>query len=223
MTRRRTLAETFGSLALLVTFGCGQIEVVRDTGGVSDVRLAPKNMGFEAGVAADGVPLEWSETGADARPKLIAIDAVPRGRLRNYSFERDTMIRRSGKASGRLRFDGKTSSMWAAIVQCIDASPEFGGKTARMDGYMKVEGVRRVEPMKDPEGGPPGAKMWLRSDTESEERLDNMDDRPVVGTVAWKRYRVSVPVDPGAIQLCFGLILDGVGTIWVDDLELSVR
>lgn len=223
MMRRRTVAA-FGSLVLaLVAFACGQIQVVRDTAGVTDARLAPKNMGFEAGVAANGVPIEWDETGDDAHPRLVAIDVLPPGRLRNYSFERDTKVRRSGKASGRLRFDGKSSARWAATIQCIDASPELAGRTAKMRGYMKIAGVKRVEPISD--GDRPGAGMYLRSDTPSEVgvQIDNMDDRALVGTIDWKRYEVKIRIDAGVVNLCFGLILNGVGSLWVDDLELTVR
>ncbi|NVO86375.1 S41 family peptidase [Hymenobacter terrestris] len=42
------------------------------------------------------------------------------------------------------------------------------------------------------------------------------------GTTGWQRYEVTLPLSPDATELFFGGILEGKGTAWLDDLQLTI-
>ncbi|NIQ07963.1 MAG: hypothetical protein GWO20_20270, partial [Candidatus Korarchaeota archaeon] len=43
-----------------------------------------------------------------------------------------------------------------------------------------------------------------------------------LGTTAWKRYEIEIPVPPNATQLNYGVILSGRGRSWFDGLEITI-
>ncbi|HEY1936487.1 MAG TPA: hypothetical protein VGJ33_00965 [Candidatus Angelobacter sp.] len=52
--------------------------------------------------------------------------------------------------------------------------------------------------------------------------FDNMQDRHLIGTTEWTQYSITMPVHPEANQLSFGVLINGTGKLWADDLELLV-
>ena len=50
-----------------------------------------------------------------------------------------------------------------------------------------------------------------------------MSDAPVKGTTAWKRYTITLPVAPNAEFIEIGAMMQGKGTLWLDDVELSIQ
>ena len=69
-----------------------------------------------------------------------------------------------------------------------------------------------------------GSGLYLRAegadggDVLSFESMQNQG--PVVGSRAWRRYELVHEVPDDAEYLFFGLIVDGPGKVWMDDLEL---
>ena len=51
--------------------------------------------------------------------------------------------------------------------------------------------------------------------------FDNMHDRPVTGTTDWARHEIVLDVSEEAEAVFFGMLLNGKGTAWVDDLKLE--
>jgi len=67
------------------------------------------------------------------------------------------------------------------------------------------------------------AGLWIHLEGESSRvASENMEQRQLKGTTDWAQYSISVPVDPGAKQLAFGVELSGSGKAWADDLQLLV-
>ena len=52
--------------------------------------------------------------------------------------------------------------------------------------------------------------------------LENMWSQQVKGTHDWAEYRITLPINPNAKQLFFGVLVSGTGTLWADDLGLLV-
>jgi hypothetical protein len=50
-----------------------------------------------------------------------------------------------------------------------------------------------------------------------------MGDQAVKGTTAWKRYTITVPVASNAEFIEVGAMMQGKGTLWLDDVEVSVQ
>jgi hypothetical protein len=48
-----------------------------------------------------------------------------------------------------------------------------------------------------------------------------MADGPAKGTRGWQRYAISLPVPPGTERAEIGAMLQGKGTLWLDDVELE--
>jgi hypothetical protein len=49
-----------------------------------------------------------------------------------------------------------------------------------------------------------------------------MADAPVKGTTAWTRYTIALPVAPNAEFIEVGAMMQGKGTLWLDDVELEM-
>jgi hypothetical protein len=91
--------------------------------------------------------------------------------------------------------------------------PEFLGEKIRLTGYMKSENV---------EGW---AGFWLnveQPDKKAPRAYDNMHNRPIKGTTAWKKYEIVLYVSPNATNISFGGLLHGTGQIWFEKIELEV-
>lgn len=215
---RRLLSSARSSLIVVLLLLAASCDAVKVTSGT----VSAENMNFEDGPQPNVVPAHWE-------------DGEEFWETHGYTFRVDGGVRRSGKFSGRFRLEegdralavqrlGPSTSVtdYAAAVQCVDLT-ESSGKNARLSGYLKTTDVKLTYPLVDPTNIP-GAGLWLRADTADadEEVLANMDDRTLLGSIDWRRYEVRIMVPAGAHQMCFGIYLVGVGTVWVDDLVLRI-
>lgn len=68
------------------------------------------------------------------------------------------------------------------------------------------------------------AGLWMRVDGEDGEMLgfDNMQNRPIKGDTDWTQYHVVLDVPEKSTTIGFGVLLSGVGSLWLDDFELNV-
>lgn len=98
-------------------------------------------------------------------------------------------------------------------MQTVDAS-QLRGREIRLRAFVRTEGG---------EGGGT-AQLWLRVDREGGVVgfFENMQDRPI-SSAEWEVYEIVGTVDEDAIRIALGVFHVGIGTIWIDDFELSVR
>jgi hypothetical protein len=157
---------------------------------------AATNLDFESGVNASGFPTGWGGGGL------------------GYLFAVDSSNRHAGKGSFAMKWNLATapdSNDWATLTQCITADA-WKGKRVRLSGFLKTVGVDS------------GAGLWMRVDTAAQRSaaaFDNMLDRAVTGMSDWEDHSVVLDVDPKAIDVCFGVVMVGKGTVWADDLALK--
>lgn len=52
--------------------------------------------------------------------------------------------------------------------------------------------------------------------------FDNMQGRPIKGTIDWKRYDVVLDVPQEATGIFFGVLLSGPGTVWLNGANFEV-
>lgn len=52
--------------------------------------------------------------------------------------------------------------------------------------------------------------------------FDNMHERPIKGTNDWTHYEIVLDVMPDAVAIAFGILLEGDGRVWIDDLAFDV-
>ena len=164
----------------------------------------PLNLGFEAKGADPSTPEGWFVGGQGYEARLVGDDV------------------REGKAALRLtRKDGAggfgvaTATLPVALAR---------GKTVRFGGWVKTEDVTTG-----------GARLWLRVDGPEGKTLafDNMtvrigadgktvsDDRGVRGSTPWRQVAIEVAVPAEAVNVNFGVLLDGDGAARFDGLTLD--
>lgn len=129
-----------------------------------------------------------------------------------YNIEIDRKDFHSGQQSLKIsRVDTEvTAGDFATIMQQINAQ-NYIGKRIRLSAYVKTKDVEGA-------GG-----IWLRIDGDQfkQLKLDNMQDRPIVGTNDWNYYSCVLDVSQEAKIINFGALLAGTGELWADDFLLE--
>jgi hypothetical protein len=121
----------------------------------------------------------------------------------------DDHIAHSGHWSVRLQRDTRSSGSFSGIS--LKLPVDFQGGTVELRGYLRLQDVSG------------SAGLWMRQDADGQMlALENMQSQQVKGTRDWAQYRITLPINPEAKQLQFGVLVSGTGTLWADDLELLV-
>lgn len=169
-------------------------------------------------VRRDGPWLIFAEHTSDS-PKAVQpiVSGLPSGWERMFSRAADlyriyvdSEIKHGGQASASLKFNcGDHQYPWASLAQSI-AADEYRGKRVRLSGWLKTVDAGE-------------AGLWMRVD--GEQRMlafDNMSDRAVSGTTDWKAYSVVLDVPSNAKNIFLGVLVNGKGQTWADDLTFEV-
>jgi hypothetical protein len=99
---------------------------------------------------------------------------------------------------------------FGTLMQSISAAT-YAGKRVRLSGWVKSQDIDDW------------AGLWMRVDKERETvAFDNMQDRGIKGTEAWNTYDIVLDVPVDATSISFGILLTGVGEVWMNDLSLEV-
>lgn len=121
----------------------------------------------------------------------------------------DNSVAHTGRWSVRLQRDAQSPGNFSVITRSLPV--DFKGGTVELRGYLRLHDVSG------------NAGLWLRQDGDGQMLLlENMQAQQVKGTHDWAQYRITLPIDPQAEQLYFGVLVSGTGTLWADDLELLV-
>ncbi|MBI9067474.1 MAG: helix-turn-helix transcriptional regulator [Salinivirgaceae bacterium] len=130
----------------------------------------------------------------------------------SYSFGLDYSIYKTGSSSAFLESKDKKIEGFGTLMQTCSAE-DYLGKRIKMTGYVKAENVTAW------------AGMWLRVDAKQTKKLlsfDNMYDRPIKGDKDWKKYEIILDVPEESSTLNFGIMLNGTGKVWFDNLSFEV-
>lgn len=130
----------------------------------------------------------------------------------NYEIGVDQTNVHQGKASGHLK--SKTvqdKDEFATMMQQFKANT-FKGKRIKLSGFIKTNNVKQF------------SGLWMRVDSASEDILqfDNMGDRPITGTNSWNRYSIVLDVPENSAVISFGILLTGVGEVWLDGVSFEI-
>ncbi len=118
-------------------------------------------------------------------------------------------VAHSGHWSVRLQRDTHSPGKFSVITRKLPVN--FQGSAIELRGFLRLQDVSDF------------AGLWVREDADSQTlSIDNMQSQRVNGTREWAEYRVTLPIDPQAQELSFGVLVSGSGTVWADDLELLV-
>src|SRR5262245_39224857 len=126
----------------------------------------------------------------------------------SYRFSLDTAEPHSGARS--LRIDNVGPEPYGAIAQSIEAK-EHAGKVVRFSGWLRTRDATDT-----------GAVLTILTLANGAPITQNfMADAPVKGTTAWKRYTITLPVPKNAERVEIGAMMQGKGSLWLDDVELE--
>jgi hypothetical protein len=94
---------------------------------------------------------------------------------------------------------------------------EYLGKKVKLTAFIKANEVSDW------------AGMWMRIDGEQNGKnsnktlgFDNMQDRPLKGTIGWKKYEIILKVPENAINLAYGVLISKTGSVWMDDIQFEI-
>jgi hypothetical protein len=130
---------------------------------------------------------------------------------KDYDMSIDRDLAHNGKASASLKSIEPKPTGFGTLMQTFQAD-EFRGKRVRMSGYVRSKEVTQW------------AGLWMRVDGSGGEKLafDNMQDRPIKKTTDWTKYEAVLDVPEASQAIAFGILLNGGGQVWIDDLKFEV-
>jgi len=133
-------------------------------------------------------------------------------RLQNYKIGVDNQDSQQGQRSGFIESVSDTSSGFGTLMQFCSSS-KFKGERVRMTGYLQSVGSDTTLTM-----------MWIRVD-DFVKRItadfDNMSGRPNAGIYSWTRCEIVFDVPDSTSVIYYGIILDGVGKAWIDNISFE--
>ncbi len=135
---------------------------------------------------------------------------------KSYEMGIDKEMKHEGRNVATIKsIDNKIIGFGTMMQSCLP--DKYLGKRIRFSGMLKTKDV--VE----------WSAFWFRVDQQNSEvalAFDNMHegkiDRSIRGTTEWKWYEIVLDVPLKAINLAYGVLLEGTGQVWFSDLKLEV-
>ncbi len=121
----------------------------------------------------------------------------------------DSTVVHGGDFAVRLERDTGSPNSFTTITKKIPL--DYAGQWIELRGFLRTEGVTEF------------AGLWMREDgPNGRVQFDNMQKQGLKGTTEWTEYSIRLFLDPKADDLFFGVLVTGEGTVWADDLELTI-
>jgi hypothetical protein len=125
----------------------------------------------------------------------------------NYAYGIDDEERFQEKPSGYLRSKEAEVDGFGTLMQTFRAE-KYRNKRLHFSAMVKAEGVENW------------AGLWMRVDGPQDRVLgfDNMQSRPIQDTSDWQPYKIILDVPEESLEIAFGVLLDGPGQVWINDI-----
>ena len=131
-----------------------------------------------------------------------------------FKVSLDSIEKHAGKFSLKMEMPGVRSGNSFGVFTGTLPIETFAGKNVEYKGWIKTKDVKNGH-----------AGLWLRVDGENRATLgfDNMNDRGLKGDNEWTQVSIKIDVSKEAININYGGLFPGEGTVWFDNLELYVN
>ncbi len=147
-----------------------------------------------------------SATGA-----LVSWLATEHSNGQSYTFQADSKSAWSAPSSAKIHRHGLET--FGLLNQHIQLQPAWINKTARLSAQLKTEGAT--------DGG--GALVLQMIGSRGDILAWNhMVDARAKQTQDWKQYSIDLKVLSTALTINVGVMLEGAGTLWADDIKLEI-
>jgi hypothetical protein len=122
----------------------------------------------------------------------------------------DNEVHQNGERSIFIESFNPGQKEFETIMQTINAK-KYLGKRLKLKGFIKSDDVKG------------SCSIWMRIDGPNRENLgfDNLYGRNVSGTTDWKEYIIVLDVPIKSVSINYGLMLNGDGKAWFDNLSIS--
>ena len=173
--------------------GCGGVTSVNESTGI----LIPvPNASFDQ-VTATGALLGWQGS--------------EHNRGNSYTFVADANGAWSAPSSAKINRYGDED--FGLLSQQIRFQPAWLNKTVRLSAHIKTEKADGV-----------GGALILQMNSGGGDIFawNHMNDAKIVGTQDWKKYSIELKTAPNTYSIKVGVMLEGGGTLWADDLKLEI-
>lgn len=129
----------------------------------------------------------------------------------HYEMRREFENVLKGNVSGQLRSIGQEAKEGFGTVMQQFQAKEWLGKRVKLSCFIQTKDVQS------------SAGLWMRIDGKDGDTLqfDNMQNRPITGTTGWNHYSVVLDVPENAGAIYFGVLLQGVGEVWMDEFTFA--
>ncbi len=135
------------------------------------------------------------------------------GNPKDYDIGVDKQTVKVGQTAATIKSRTQNPENFGTIVQSFSAE-SYLGKRVRMSAYVKADKITSW------------AGLWMRVDGDGKDKMslsfDNMQTRPITGTLDWKKYEIVLDIPGESKNITFGILLDGPGQAWVDGFEFEV-
>jgi len=157
-----------------------------------------------ASAATAQAPFGWRECSVGRLPPPVQDSAA------SAEFRLDSAVYHGGRASAMVRVPADQGV--ANLCQSIQ-SDSYIGKRIRLSGWIRTRDVIYH------------SGLWMRVDGQAVPEMlsfDNMAQRTLSGTANWRKAEIVLDVPEGGSVVTFGLLIQGRGQAWLDDLSIEV-
>jgi hypothetical protein len=182
-----------GALAIVIGSACAAADTPQGAAPSAAIAFPLVNPGFEAAGAPPRFP-GWT----------TSVHSNPRA----YAIALDNGVHHSGAASLRIARVG--DEPWGMVTQKL-APTGLTGRTIEFSAWLKVDKATG-----------PGAVLTIG--TTAHGAIDRVVflEPPLAGTKDWSQARVRLAVPAGTSVVEVSAMLQGPGTLWVDDATLDI-
>lgn len=129
-----------------------------------------------------------------------------------YEIGVENNTERDGKVGFLKSTQSKIKEKGFGTIMQQFTPQDYLGKKVKLSGYIKASNIDNW------------AGMWMRVDGANNKPLsmDNMQDRPIKGTVGWKKYEIILDIPQESTLIAYGVLLSGTGSVWLDNFEFEI-
>jgi len=160
--------------------------------------------------------LKWLKTAAVPVAFSLLVQATaPQGwyvagsKPADYEAGTDAQASYNAHPSAYLKSKKSEIDGFGTLMQDFRAD-KYAGKRVRFSAFARTEAVADW------------AGLWMRIDKGPNMlEFDNMQGRPLKGTLGWRKYEVVLDVPQDATGIYFGVLLSGTGTVWINSAKFE--
>lgn len=146
--------------------------------------------------------------------RRLPVSWMPQNNDDIYFMKLDSAVSQHGKFSVLISLDPAkegTVGPKAGLLNTGLIKMDYAGhKTITVSGYIRTRGLK---------GGTASLWMELKGNKQILQGI-NSDKESPTGDSEWKKYTISLPIDPNTIYISFGCKMTGFGEAWFDNFEI---